>query len=1682
MSDGARPRRPRGAVLVTLGLALAVGLLPAGAPEAVAGPGVAAATASADGASGAPGGGSGGGSGAGERKRSTRPGVTDSATAVSESTALDQARRTGARVEVTSLRTETSEVFATPTGALEAREHVRPVRVRVDGGWRPVDTGLRRSADGAVVPGGTSVGLEFSGGGTAPMVRLRQAGRELALSWPAPLPEPRLEGDSAVYSEVLPGVDLRLTAEVDGFAQLLVVKSAAAAASEKLAELRLRVGARGVTVREGPDGTLAAVDEGAGSAVFEAPRPVMWDSSGTAARGTGARPAGEPTPEPAPAGALGAEGKGASDTGSARDGALGREAKGASDIGSAPDGASGRVVKGGPDIGSAPDGAPRREVKGAPDTGSAPDAARGSRANGGPDTESAPDRAPGREANDAPDTESGPDRAPRREVQGAPDTDPTPARAPGLSTNVGPDAKSAPHGSPGPNAKAASDREPAHHRTSAATPAATPGRTPDAPDGAPTRHPGSRSRAGAASRADAEHHQTTGRAAPTPRVAPAGQAASAGGGRPAPVGVAVGDGGGELVLTPDPELLTGGDTVYPVYIDPQWYTPRASSWTVASRYWAGTPQWKFNGDPDAGLGFCGWAYCKPEDTKRLFYQIPTSRFVGRSVLSAEFVVRETHAASCEAREVQLWRTKAISSSTTWNSQNAAGFWADHLRTSSFAYGAEGCAAADAEFEVGGVLRQAAEQGWPSITFGLRASGESDRYGWKRFADDAYLRVRYNRRPTQLRTAQLTLDPGGTCRPGDQAVRVRSLPTVRVTNVTDPDGDTVGAQFQATWDAGDGQGWKPRWTSATTTLKRSGSDFSTRLPTSLPRNKRVDWHARVWDGAQWSPWSYDGAAHGCNLTLDTSVPAGPSITSGQYAASDPEDPEDPWRDGVGRYGTFTIDAPATDVTRYWFGVNEQPSARHTLNTSGGGPQTIRFMPTRPGVNFVTAQAFDAAGNGSEPRTYSFRVRAGQPDRVTWELNEPAGASEIGGTGGAWPADLAGGARAGGEGIMGGGLHLDGVDDHAATASPVLDTGKSFTVAAWARLPAEGVSGTPVVLAQAGNHASGYELYYSSASGGWVFLRHTSDNASGNGTARAAQPACPTGDTACATGRLGTWTHVAGVFDHPAGELRLYVNGHPVASAPYRDPWDARGATYLGAASHYGKREGHFRGALDAAHLFDYQLSDAQLATLADRKPVTSGGRPAKVVWDLDEDASATAVTGRGQRVTGTPHGAPTLGAPGVASTALTLDGTDDHVRTGQPVLDTHQSFALSLWARLPKDRGERPMVAASQAGATLRGFELYHSSTLGWVFLRAGADDPNAPVVRAAERPCPETDPTCAGAGLGEWAHVVAAYDYDAGELKLYVNGTLKATEAFTTPWLARGHLTLGGAEYADGIGGFFRGDLDEVRLYDRVISDDEVRQLFRQRPLVKGRWKLESATGTPATSPDETAARRPLTLASGARVGPGWVDDGALVLDGTDDHAVTSGSPLDTSASFTLAGWARAAAVPQGPVTVLGVEGERRSAVTVGWVPGADANAPGRWQVTLPATDADGSGVTTVESRSFADVRDWNHLAVVYDGFADQVRLYVNGQVETLVCPDGDGDGTTDQAGCANHVSWADNAPSFNGTRALQVGRAKTAGAFGGYWPGAVDDVWAFQGALNEEEVARLAEGKRGAPTEVPRD
>ncbi|WP_406422293.1 FG-GAP-like repeat-containing protein [Streptomyces sp. NBC_00873] len=196
-----------------------------------------------------------------------------------EEYALEQAKATGAPYELTSVRTESTDTWALPDGTWSVKRYNTPVRLLRDGAWIPTDANLVFATNGTVIPKASSVDVTFSGGGSGPLLTGVKDGRSLSLTWPKALPKPTLAENVATYAEVLPGVDLQLKAEIEGFSQLLVVKTAQAAQNPELTTLKYKLSTVGLDVSTDTDtGTVAAVNP-AGQTVFTSPSPLMWDST-----------------------------------------------------------------------------------------------------------------------------------------------------------------------------------------------------------------------------------------------------------------------------------------------------------------------------------------------------------------------------------------------------------------------------------------------------------------------------------------------------------------------------------------------------------------------------------------------------------------------------------------------------------------------------------------------------------------------------------------------------------------------------------------------------------------------------------------------------------------------------------------------------------------------------------------------------------------------------------------------------------------------------------------------------------------------------------------------------------------------------------------------------------------------------------------------------------------------------------------------------------------------------------------------------------------------------------------------------------------------------------------------------------------------------------------------------------
>lgn len=88
-------------------------------------------------------------------------------------------------------------------------------------------------------------------------------------------------------------------------------------------------------------------------------------------------------------------------------------------------------------------------------------------------------------------------------------------------------------------------------------------------------------------------------------------------------------------------------------------------------------------------------------------------------------------------------------------------------------------------------------------------------------------------------------------------------------------------------------------------------------------------------------------------------------------------------------------------------------------------------------------------------------------------------------------------------------------------------------------------------------------------------------------------------------------------------------------------------------------------------------------------------------------------------------------------------------------------------------------------------------------------------------------------GLGMWIHVAAVLDGDTGKLSLYTNGVLAAQTttdirpagrllADQSPGVSIGNVNDGGNNFP------FTGDIDEIGLYNRALSADEVNAIYNE--------------------------------------------------------------------------------------------------------------------------------------------------------------------------------------------------------------------------------------------------------------
>jgi glucose/arabinose dehydrogenase/PKD repeat protein len=270
----------------------------------------------------------------------------------------------------------------------------------------------------------------------------------------------------------------------------------------------------------------------------------------------------------------------------------------------------------------------------------------------------------------------------------------------------------------------------------------------------------------------------------------------------------------------------------------------------------------------------------------------------------------------------------------------------------------------------------------------------------------------------------------------------------------------------------------------------------------------------------------------------------------------------------------------------------------------------------------------------------------------------------------------------------------------------------------------------------------------------------------------------------------------------------------------------------------------------------------------------------VALPLDEGIGSTVRDVSGNVNDGTISGAAWTPA-GKYGPGLTFDGVDDWVTVADAdSLDIGGPLTLEAWVK-PRVQGIWDNVLVKEAPASLA-YALYATGD-------AGAPRPNA-AVGVSELFAPGVLPT------GAWTHLAATYDGSA--IRIYVDGVLVATQGgVTAPPTTGNPLRIGG----DTIGSdeFFDGSIDEIRIYDRALTADEVGTDMNTRI---GAPPLDTTPPTVAiTAPPASATISGTTDVRADATDETGVESVQFTLDGSNLGAADTAAPYAVSWDTTTA-------------------------------------------------------------------------------------------------------------------------------------------------------------------------------------
>ncbi|MBI4136713.1 DUF2341 domain-containing protein [Candidatus Roizmanbacteria bacterium] len=562
-----------------------------------------------------------------------------------------------------------------------------------------------------------------------------------------------------------------------------------------------------------------------------------------------------------------------------------------------------------------------------------------------------------------------------------------------------------------------------------------------------------------------------------------------------------------------------------------------------------------------------------------------------------------------------------------------------------------------------------------------------------------------------------------------------------------------------------------------------------------------------------------------------------------------------------------------------------------------------------------------------------------------------------------------------------LRFDGNSDYvtAPNSGETNITSNAFSLSGWVKLSDYPSSGNYASIVSKGgvDVGAGYELLIKST--GEVFLTKDANF-------KASVTTVP----------LQTWTHVAGVYD--GSKLQIYINGSLDASGAASGNVSSTSAyaVQIGRRDPANSNTAYLDSQIDEVKIYPYARSADEI-----KQDYTARGSPHGVsaqfgdsglgetlsdglagYWKMNE-LSANSCTGgandscdsSGNGNDGAWNGDATNTAAKFAN-GVTFDGTGDYISINDnSIYETSGQKTVSFWAYPANTNVGKMAISKYQDDTTEDGWRVLFAS-----------DGTIIPLIKNSAGT--GFSPPVTSYSANTWVQVVVTWD-TTGEFKFYTDGvyrgntTLSGTFSGNTRGVSIGRgLDSGGSTNSP-----FNGEIDDVRIYNRVLSPGEVQALYNWAPEPVVYHKFDEGTGT-ASVVDSSGNEASGTI-NGTITNSNWVNGKfGKAFNFTGDDYITSTDTISVAgqSQFTVTAWVYLHSLGTTHnifAEYIAASGSTRASFVI------DSSN----QIALNVRDDDGDGGTTncISDARTLTANTWTHIAVVYNADINRHKSFING-------------------------------------------------------------------------------------------